>query len=114
VDNGILKATNYYRLKMIDVDGSFNYSKTIAVKTLTDNALTIFPNPVKDKLFIRFNLAAAATASIVDSRGVVVKSVQLKAITSEVVIPVAELPAGVYSINLHSDTQNSAQTFIKH
>ncbi len=42
----------YYRLKMIDRDGSFNYSAIVKVKTFTKSiAVTkIFPNPTQDNL----------------------------------------------------------------
>jgi hypothetical protein len=38
---------NYYRLKMIDIDGRFTYSKTVQVNTtLVSIAISAFPNPV--------------------------------------------------------------------
>ena len=45
--NGI----NYYRLKQVDKDGKFNYSKVLAVQFgLAINAVSTYPNPAKDVL----------------------------------------------------------------
>ena len=42
-------STNYYRLKMTDKDGKFNYSFIVTVNnsSLGDRTFSIFPNPVK-------------------------------------------------------------------
>lgn len=45
--------TIYYRLKMVDKDGRFDYSNTIAVAAKNKKGLAVFPNPVKDNLFIK-------------------------------------------------------------
>lgn len=41
----------YYRLKQIDYDGKFEYSRIIYVKK-DDAKLSFYPNPVKDQLFV--------------------------------------------------------------
>jgi hypothetical protein len=37
----------YYRLKQLDFDGSFEYSKTISIRTNGKNVVGVFPNPSK-------------------------------------------------------------------
>ncbi|GEM_PF-3390223 len=44
---------NYYRLKMIDNDNSYEYSPTETVKLEKDISILVYPNPVKDVLFIQ-------------------------------------------------------------
>jgi len=44
---------NYYRLKMIDHDDSYEYSPIEAVKLEKDVSILVYPNPVKDVLFIQ-------------------------------------------------------------
>lgn len=47
---------NYYRLKTIDLDGSFKLSKTIAVEfTSPKTVLFLFPNPTKNRLYLSEN-----------------------------------------------------------
>ena len=49
--NGI----NYYRLKLVDVDGSFKYSAVRTVKFSTTKSIKIMPNPTADKIYITSN-----------------------------------------------------------
>ncbi len=49
-----LNNENYYRLKITYLDGSVKYSPTKKVSFNFD-ALTIYPNPAKDQIFIRNN-----------------------------------------------------------
>jgi hypothetical protein len=42
---------NYYRLKMIDLNGSYEYSKIIAVNFEGENTLVVYPNPPTNGVF---------------------------------------------------------------
>jgi hypothetical protein len=54
-DNNPSDGDNYYRLKMVDLDGKFTYSKVVKV---TFNLLTmsLYPNPAKDKIYLKNNI----------------------------------------------------------
>ncbi len=70
--NSALQGNAYYRLKMIDNDGSVGYSKTVSVKfDCENNQSFIYPNPVKDKLSIQITSAAGieTRASLFDNNG---------------------------------------------
>jgi hypothetical protein len=47
-DNIAIQNVAYYRLKMIDKDGSFQYSTTAVVKNGTISKLSFYPNPAKN------------------------------------------------------------------
>ena len=49
-DNNPLKATNYYRLKMMDKDGKFEYSPVRMVNNSGSLNVTVYPNPANDNL----------------------------------------------------------------
>ena len=49
--NGI----NYYRLKLVDADGTFKYSDVRTVKFSNSTSITIMPNPTTDRVFITSN-----------------------------------------------------------
>ena len=52
--------TIYYRLQMVDKDGSFTYSKVVAVPFIIPHSLfTIFPNPVKETMFVQLTSSTA-------------------------------------------------------
>jgi hypothetical protein len=113
-DRSSLNGISYYRLKMVDADGRFTYSKIIAISAPVNNAIIVFPNPVKDKLFIRLaGIGSQTEISIADARGTVIKQLQLRAGTSEASVSVGGLPAGVYSISFQSGRLKSTQQFIK-
>lgn len=42
---------NYYRLKLVDEDGEFNYSDVVSSRG--SESINIFPNPTQDKVFVR-------------------------------------------------------------
>ncbi len=89
-DKSPLSGINYYRLKMVDIDGRFTYSRIIAVKAPASNSIAIFPNPVSDKLFIKLGDVAAATRIfITDAKGIVIKQLQLRAGTWQTTINIA-------------------------
>ncbi len=56
IDEKPFYGVNYYRLKMVDVDGSFEYSEVRSVN-LRGNQLWLYPNPVKVGENIEVSLA---------------------------------------------------------
>jgi hypothetical protein len=115
VDASFLNGTSYYRLKMVDVDGGYTYSNTISVSALAGHLMSIFPNPVKDELYISLQdaVAAATTLRIVDTKGTSVKALSLNAGITEASINTSVLPAGVYSIIFDSGKSKETLQFIK-
>lgn len=59
---------NYYRLKMIDLDGSFKYSNVIMINVddiSYDDAITsVYPNPTDHTIFIDYQSSAASKVNI--------------------------------------------------
>lgn len=56
-DNKPLQGINYYRLKSMDLDGSFTYSKTVSVvfrKKIIKSIMT-YPNPASEEAFVAIN-----------------------------------------------------------
>lgn len=71
--------TNYYRLKMYDVDGEFTYSPVVKImNNERAGGLLAYPNPVRDILNISVMMAQEERVlfSIVDSYGRIVGSQQ--------------------------------------
>jgi hypothetical protein len=59
-------AANFYRLKMVDNNGSFKYSAVVTARLAgkIKNAISINPNPVADKINLKVTAAAAVNSSI--------------------------------------------------
>lgn len=45
IDKNPVPGYNYYRLKMVDQDATFQYSKILAVFTKVESQISVFPNP---------------------------------------------------------------------
>ena len=50
-----VNGVNYYRLKMVDVDGSFKYSAVRTIKFSSSTSIKIMPNPTADRVYITSN-----------------------------------------------------------
>ena len=107
-----LNGLNYYRIQSIDKDGSINTSKVVTASIAkADLDFSIYPNPVKSSLFV--NLAKTTSANyrlrIMNLTGIAVfnKSV-VNAINSTITLPVSNLAAGVYFLEL-TDVQGNKQ-----
>ena len=99
---------------MADINGRYTYSKTIAVSSSTHNLVSVFPNPVKDQLFIRLRDGLGESIiNIVDAKGNMVRAIQLKAGITATSINAKDLGAGVYSIIFDSAKLKETLRFIK-
>ncbi|MGG9972065.1 T9SS type A sorting domain-containing protein [Ferruginibacter sp. SUN002] len=109
--NGI----NYYRLKMIDRDAAFTYSKTIAVNYKKEiSSFAVNPNPVKNILKLSFpqsNSAGVLTIFGSDGRKLLIE--KIKANSTGQLLDVAFLNKGIYSAVLVSDNKVQTIRFIK-
>ncbi len=67
-DNDLIansQLTNSYRLKMVDLDGSYTHSKIISLAKKEDSRnITIYPNPVRNTLNINVNSRAILPFSV--------------------------------------------------
>ena len=74
-----MSQNTWYRLKMVDKDGSFAYSNAVLLKTTTKKSIELLSNPVKDVVRISINNTTSNyTTEIftVDGKRVAVKNYQ--------------------------------------
>ncbi|CAN5799231.1 hypothetical protein BH11BAC3_BH11BAC3_12120 [soil metagenome] len=94
---------NYYRLKQVDVDGKFSYSKTITINNNENKPfVTIYPNPTSGNSAIDLGRNYDHVTVIVsDIHG---KKISESAHTQSQLIPIKiDAPAGVYFIKVMSN-----------
>jgi len=105
----------YYRLKMIDIDGKFTYSKTIAIRLNNNfsNAL-VYPNPTAGNLTIKLleELASNSVLQVTDITGRKVKEENIKGGAFSIDLDVHALPEGRYFIRIFNGSQLINQSFI--
>jgi Secretion system C-terminal sorting domain len=106
---------NYYRIKQIDLDGSFTYS--VIVKVLNkDNikATFIAPNPVVDIVnLVEPKLTFINTIDVLDAKGGLILRKIINAETQVYSIPVAQLPNGMYILKINYKTASKSFSFVK-
>ena len=95
IDVAPLPGANLYKLKMIDLDGTFAYSIIRSVEVPTENRIVTFPNPTHQK--IRVELAAPPIAGkvwLVNTAGIKLLEFSVKESTFE--IDLGTLASGTY------------------
>jgi len=94
-DNTPVNGTNLYRLKMIDLDGSFAYSRINNLRFEGLSSISIYPNPVANLLSVA-NTDEIAKIQIFNSNGNVVK----ETVKVSEPIDVTKIAGGIYSVRI--------------
>ncbi len=108
----------FYRLKIIDIDGTISYSAIAPVNPLIkSSSLNVYPNPVKGStLFVRLNRATTSpiTIKIEDLAGRLFSSYVVNGnnSTNNIPVNVAKLAAGAYILKVYDGSTVSVQQFI--
>jgi len=114
--SGLQSRIIYYRLKMIDSDGEYSFSKVLAIRLeLNEGQLIVYPNPAVESTFISFTSFYDGVVSIqlFDQSGKLVLGSNEFVQKGKNVIPVSgikKLARGNYIIKL---TQNDRQVSTK-
>ena len=94
----------YYRLKMIDRDGSFEYSKTIAVRAEDETktpVVKVYPNPFNSEVIVENIPTETKEIKLLDLSGrvVFIQKISNAEGTVQVILP-ASLESGIYFMML--------------
>lgn len=119
-DVDVLKAkTVYYRLKQVDYDGQFEYSKTVSVVNTTEKTgiSATTPNPFNSELNVFVNASNAGTAQVevLDMIGKMhYSNTQLLSVgNNKVEINTADMPMGIYFVRVQLNGETFTQKVIK-
>jgi poly(3-hydroxybutyrate) depolymerase len=117
-DNSPLPGNNYYRLKMVDKDATFDYSNIERVSMNGSNLEFSFsPNPVVNEALVqvRGKYKGQLKLIVTDLMGRTVRNFSYSMNTElfSQKISLADLPAGQYFINLRGDNLNFNQRIMK-
>jgi lysophospholipase L1-like esterase len=109
-DNQPLPGNNLYRLKMIDVDGQYKYSKTAMVNMNNKASYSISPNPAKDNITLLVNKNGPLILQVIDINGKIVKTNFLLGSVHN--IDVSDLKKGLYLIRLNMASETYTEKLI--
>ena len=100
-DKNPVSGKNFYRLKMIDKDGHFEYSKVITVNLLADatGTISLYPNPAKNFIIINHPFAGNnEQLQIINLQGMVLLQKKITAASFQTRIDLPGLPNGMYEL----------------
>lgn len=116
-DGNVTEEVNYYRMRMVDLDETFEYSETIVVRTssVSDSKMVevnIFPNPTANYLNLDFKGASNADMNIriVNGNG---SAVYNGTGTDVERIDVSEYATGTYFLIVDNGKEVQTKRFIK-
>jgi hypothetical protein len=103
-DNNLVPHLYHYRLKQVDQDGKFEYSRIVTIKLQGSKVFELgqnWPNPFRGKTFVSFNLAEKrrVTLTLFDTRGKLIKTLlnETREAGNHVIdLNLQTLPGGVY------------------
>jgi hypothetical protein len=105
-DGAAFIAPAYYRLKLINKDGSFSYSSIILISkgNINNSFVSVYPNPTYGKVQLRFtsNSIGSAQLQISNASGVLFtnKTVEVLKGINTVDDDISRLPQGIYYFKL--------------
>jgi hypothetical protein len=111
IDNKINAGWNYYRLVIVDNNGSKQYSKTTAIYYgNANNQAQVFPTIVSDVAYVRYP-ASKGTIQIINNNGAIVGQ---QVITNQLqAISTSSLPAGSYIVKVIDGNNTTTVRIIK-
>ncbi len=110
----------YYRLKQLDLDGQFTYSKVVSVNndSKTENVFEVFPNPFNTEFNIVVNATEAGNAAVetIDLQGKVLVSKSFNTVNGLNTLNMNDLPnlnAGIYVVKVTVNGQTFVHKLVK-
>lgn len=102
--------TSYYRLKQIDLDGRYTYSRIVSVQ-VDEHANVVYPNPVTDQFYITSKIGTGQMQiTIYNNAG---KALLTVASQNGQPTDISKLPPGTYQVVVRNGTAQFSQRIIK-
>jgi hypothetical protein len=104
-DDILLPGITYYRLRIIDLDGTYSYSHVIPLQSnLKDVSLLVSPNPAKDQISVWYPLAKpGAKIELFGINGQLMSSQPMPAGTTQHSINLGSFKSGQYILRYSND-----------
>lgn len=113
-DNNPATGRNFYRLRQVDLDDQFEYSKTISVNMAANAAVSIYPNPVQSNMMVEYpKVGKGAIYKVLSVDGRVMQSGTLQENSSQQNINLSNLQRGNYLLVIQNDGQQYVQKIQK-
>jgi hypothetical protein len=105
---------SFYRLKMVELDGTFKYSYIISVKSKLTANISLSPNPVKNVLMIQHPKAdATGHIQIISAGGQLIKDLRLSANAVISNVDMSGFTSGLYHVVFKNGSEVFSKTVLK-
>lgn len=111
-DYSPLAGVSYYRLRQVDIDDKFEYSKIVVVEKTNTHHIQLMPNPFDDEITISSDRDGKVNVQLHDVLGKLVYATSMENSNGLFTIH-PELPAGTYIITVQTDTFVEQQKIIR-
>ena len=111
VDEKMNDGSNYYRIKQVDEDGNFAYSKIVSIYNRTETTVNIFPNPASNKLHITLP-TNSQVLNIYSVTGVKLQSIVVAGL-ERIDLPINNLVNSNYIVEILTKNNKFVKTFTK-
>jgi hypothetical protein len=103
-DRSIASGKNYYRLKMVDIDGKFEYSHVIILNGSTGSVpYSVYPNPASGRVMVQYQPATqGAILRIVDMQGQLLKIYSLNTGSTQLQLNLSGMKPGTYNLVINN------------
>jgi uncharacterized repeat protein (TIGR01451 family) len=119
-DSFPLAGPNYYRLKMVDLDGQFKYSPVVSAGNTSSEFILnpVYPNPFKKQLLVRFTAPDEENIQVrmVSKMGAVIyqkEFISRKGLNELRIDEADQLATGIYFLQLISTTKLVTEKLVK-
>lgn len=100
-----LYGDNFYRLKMVDIDGKFKYSNVILLKYLKNNtSIAVYPNPTAEQLNVTIQgdtKNQQVQCQILDMQGKLLQNHEANLDGNTLTFDVSQYANGLYFMRIH-------------
>ena len=107
------KTTTYYRLKMIDNNGTYSYSSIVVLKSSASSLLSVFPNPAVNSITLSHPKAINANIAVIAANGKKVFQSNVSEGATQSCINVSNLPKGTYHVSFSNNGVVTTTKFVK-
>jgi hypothetical protein len=105
LDKTPLQGNNYYRIRVVEIDGNVLYTTTLNVRLAANVKLSVFPNPAVDVLQVQTNKKGKFNIRIQDGMQRIVRTIPMNSNSSLLVtsIDISSLQKGVYYLAIDNE-----------
>ncbi len=100
LDEEVLSGKNYYRLNMVDFDGSQEYSEVLALDFRVAEDVKVYPNPAKNEIYFETDLSSFEQVAIYNTNGQLMRSQLIDGEDQQIRFDISSLNSGIYFYQL--------------